>query len=190
MPTGIPNKKKDMLKEIDKEAGVGTIEIQAEAPVKVEGSNEFGNEYTMEVLMDNEEGSDIFRIPNKDPKFAYRFLSDRKENISVKTSNLLLNKGGWQICPMKHLERIGIKKEVLHPDGSYRVGELILAFMPKELFDKKVAEDRRKSSSAEAGVQRLVDGDSRINMPGVKGISKGTKKTGPLHYGTHNAIDD
>lgn len=194
MPRGIPNKKEEALKELDtqineKGAEVGTITISKQPPAKVQGSNEFGDEYTMQVVSDNEEGADIFRIPNKDPKFEYRFLSDRKDNLSVKTSNLLLMKGGWQICPLKHLERIGIKKEVLHPDGSYRVGELVLAFMPKELFAKKVAEDRRKASSAMAGVQRLVDGSSPIDMHGVTGISKGKLERKPLNYGSHNSVE-
>lgn len=209
MPRGIPNKKTEAIAEIDKEMNgntkTGEVVISKEPPAKVQGSNEFGDEYTMEVISDNEDGADIFRIPNKDPNFEYRFLSDRKENMSVKTSNLLFMKGGWQICPTKHLERIGIKKEVLHPDGSYRVGELILAFMPKELFDKKAKEDRRKADSAMAGVKRLVEeGDtSRVNIKDVHGIRPGRMDGGRVvfdgkakgsvkekSYGSHNAIDD
>lgn len=209
MPRGIPNKKKDILDQIDAEASgntqVGDIVISKQPPAKAQGSNEFGDEYTMEVLSDNEEASDIFRIPHKDPNFEYRFLSDRKENLSVKTSNLLLLKGGWQICPLKHLERIGIKKETLNPDGSYRVGELILAFMPKQLFEKKIAEDRRKSNLAMSGVKRLVEeGDtSRVNIKDVHGIQPGRMDGGRVvfdakakgsvkekNYGSHNSIDD
>lgn len=210
MPRGIPNKKKDLIDSVDLEMKdevgvVGTVAISKQPPAAVLGSNEFGDEYTMQVIADNEAGADIFRIPNKDPNFEYRFLSDRKENLSVKTSNLLYLKGGWQICPLKHLERIGIKKETLNPDGSYRVGELVLAFMPKQLFEKKAQEDRRKANSAMAGVKRLVEeGDhSLVNIKDVNGIQPGRMDGGRVvfdgkakgsvkqkTYGSHNSVDD
>ncbi len=198
MPRGIP-KNKQALQDIENEMQavqatqdikVGEIQISKVPSVKTQGSNEFGDEYTMEVISDNEPGADIFRIPNKDPMFEYRFLKDTKENMSVKTSNLLLLKGGWQVVPKSHLLRIGINKDLLHPDGSFHVGELILAFMPKQLFQKKLAEDRRKSNAAMEGVQRLLDGETRINMKDVKGIGKGKIKEGPLNYGSHNQIED
>lgn len=201
---------KKILEEIDNEmqGGLATepqtdeVVISQEPPAKVEGSNEFGDEYTMEVIADNEPGADIFRIPSKDTNFEYRFLKDTKENMSVKTSNLLFLKGGWQVCPVKHLLRIGISKDLLHPDGSFRVGELILAFMPKELFVKKQKEDRRKANAAMAGVKRLVEeGDStKVNIKDVNGIQPGRmdggrvvfdgKKRGSIKYGPHNSVED
>lgn len=198
MPTGIPKNKKK-LDEIENEMNsadiqeikVGEVQISKAAPTKLVGSNEFGNEYTMEVISDNEPGADIFRVPNKDPKFEYRFIRDDKDNMSVKTSNLLLSKGGWQIVPTSHLvNKLKLDKSILQPDGSYKVGSMFLAFMPKVLFEKKMAEDRRKSASAMAGVQRLLDGETRINMKDVKGIGKGKIKEGPLNYGSHNAIEE
>src|SRR5258708_1477821 len=188
-------KNKAVLEDIENEMSnkpleVNEIQVSKVPPAKTEGTNEFGDEYTMEVISDNEPGADIVRIPNKDPMFEYRFLKDSKENLSVKTSNLLYMKGGWQICPKSHLLRIGIGESLLHPDGSYHVGELVLGFMPKVLFEKKQDEDRRRSNAAMAGVESLVNGNSRINMKDVKGISKGTIKTGPLNYGSHNAVDD
>lgn len=193
MPRGIPNKKEDMLKDIhDQVASVetGSVFVSKQPPAKVEGSNEFGDEYTMEVISDNEPGADMFRIPNKDPEFEYRFLRDDDDNMSVKTSNLLLQKGGWQVCGMKHLLRIGIDKKLLQPDGSYKVGKMYLAFMPKKLFAKKAAKDKQVRDEAMAGVQRLVDGGSPIKMQGVTGISKGTIKKGPLNYGSHNSLEE
>lgn len=203
--------KKEVLKNIDDEmgntgeqteVGIDEVKVSKIPPAEVQGSNEFGDEYTMQVISDNEPGADIFRIPNKDPNFEYRFLKDSKENMSVKTSNLLLLKGGWQVCPLKHLERIGIRKDLLHPDGSFRVGELILAFMPKAHFNKKMAEDRRKSNAAMAGVKRLVEeGDtSLVNIKDVNGIQPGRmdggrvvfdrRSKGSVKYGTHNSVED
>lgn len=204
---------KKILKEIEdgmdvstaEKPQVGEIMISKEAPAATKGSNEFGDEYTMEVIADNEPGADIMRVPNKDPKFEYRFLKDSKENMSVKTSNLLLMKGGWQICPTSHLIRIGIGKNLHHPDGSYRVGELILAFMPKELFAKKMAKDRKNSAEAMAGVKRLVEeGDeSLVNIKDVHGIRPGRMDGGRVvfdnkakgsvkhkAFGTHNSVED
>ncbi len=204
--------KKQILSDIENEMvgkvpeqTVGTIEVSKVPPAKVSGSNEFGDEYTMEVISDNEPGADIFRIANKDPMFEYRFIKDTKENMSVKTSNLLYLKGGWQVVPKTHLLRIGVSESLLHPDGSFHVGELILAFMPKSLFEKKMAEDRRKSNAAMAGVKRLVEeGDvSRVNIKDVNGIQPGRMDGGRIvfdgkargsvkekSYGSHNAIDD
>ncbi len=204
-------KKNKILSEVEQEMQggvalieepqVGEIAVSKEPPAGVAGSNEFGGEYTMEVISDNEPGADIFRVPNKDPNFEYRFLRDAKENMSVKTSNLLFLKGGWQVCPVSHLVRIGIDKNLLHPDGSYRVGELILAFMPKVLFEKKMAEDRRKSNAAMAGVKRLVEGGdtSLVNIKDVNGIQPGRmdggrvvfdgRSKGSVKYGPHNSVE-
>jgi len=185
----------------------GEIKVSAKPSDTAQGANEFGDEYTLEVISDNEPGSDIFRIPHKDPKFEYRFLREDKANMNIKTSNLLMLKGGWQICPIKHLERIGIDKKFLHPDGSFRVGELILAFMPKELFAKKMKEDRRKTDEAMAGVKRLVEqGDQvLVHIKDVKGIvpgrmdggrivfdkqAKGSVKVKRETYGSHNEVNN
>lgn len=222
MPRGIPNKKNDVLDSINDELNstatikvadkaenlkINEVEIANQNPLKVKGANEFGDEYTMEIIMDNEDGADIFRIPKKDPNFEYRFLADRKENLNIKTSNNLLMKGGWQICPAKHLERIGITKRVLHPDGSYRVGELVLAFMPKKFFERKMTEDKKKRDTAMKGIASLVEkGDrGRVNIDGVNGIQPGRMDGGrvvfddkargsvktitEIEYGTHTAVE-
>jgi hypothetical protein len=199
MPRGIPNKKKDIVDEIENEMNsnvavaeepkIGEVSISKENP-EAKGSNEFGDEYTMEVIADNEPGADLFRIPSKDPKFEYRYLRDDTTNMNIKTSNLLYLKGGWQVVPVAHLLRIGFKKEFLQPDGSYKVGELVLAFMPKELFLKKMKEETRKRDGAMAGVQAIVDGKTRVNHQGVNGIGKGTLKRGPIDYGSHNSIEE
>lgn len=194
-------RRKDKILEAEQEisGGVATIEtpkvgeisISKEAPVGSKGANEFGDEYTMEVIADNEPGADNFRIPNKDPKFEYRFLRDDKTNMNIKTSNLLYSKGGWQICPTSHLIKIGIKKENFQPDGSYKVGELVLAFMPKVLFDKKMKKDRENAKAATDGVQTILEGKSRVNVQGVHGISKGkVERKGPLDFGTHNSVEE
>lgn len=210
MPRGIPNKRTEALKDIEKELNpvevkTGEVQISSNPPNKVEGSNELGDEYTLEVLSDNEPGADVLRIANKDPNFEYRFLRDEKSNLSVKTSNILLQKGGWQVVPRTHLKRIKIDEKLYHPDGSYRVGELILAFMPKKLFEKKIAEDRRLASEATAGVKRLVEeGDSsRIKIKDVNAIQPGRMDGGRVvfdnrakgsvkvkSYGSHNEIEN
>lgn len=188
------------LSEVEKEIAGATIEmvqpklnevqILGEAPKGAATAHEFGEEYTMDVIADNEAGADLFRVPNKDSKFEYRFLRDDKTNMNIKTSNLLYLKGGWQVVPTSHLIKIGFKKELLQPDGCYKVGELVLAFMPKELFLKKMKNEQKKIDTAMAGVQAIVDGKSRINHEGVHGISKGSLKRGPIDYGSHNSVED
>lgn len=168
----------------------GEVSIDPKTPKGVLSAHEFGDEYTMEVIADNEPGADQFRIPNKDPKFEYRYLRDDKTNMGVKTSNLLYMKGGWQIVPTSHLMKIGFKKENLQPDGSYKVGELILAFMPKKYFDMKMLKDKKTRDEAMSDVQSLMSGKSRIKQEGVVGISTGSIKKGPLNYGTHNEVDE
>ena len=183
----------------------------ADKPEGVKGANEFGEDYTLEVIADNEPGADMFRIPHKDPNFSYRFLRDDKDNMSVKTSNLLLSKGGWQVVPIRHLTVVNkIDKKLLQPDGSYKVGSLVLAFMPMKLFLKKEAEDRRKTNEAMAGVKRLVEqgDDSRIQIKDVNAIQPGRMDGGRIvfdekakkqvgiktivekEYGSHNTVEE
>lgn len=190
------------------QAKEGEIKISKEKPKGLAQANEFGEGYTMQVIADNEPEADIFRIPRKDPNFEYRFIRDTKENMSVKTSNLLYMKGGWQIVPTPHLlAKCGIDKGNLHTDGSYHVGELVLCFMPKSLFLKKRAEDQRKTDLAMSGVKRLVEeGDlSRVNIKDVNGVQPGrmdggrvvfdgnrNRKSGSvdvLKFGSHNSVE-
>jgi hypothetical protein len=50
---------------------------------------------------------------------------------------MLFNGGGWQLANREHLLRIGIEEKFIAPDGLLRRGDLILAFMPKELYEEK-----------------------------------------------------
>ena len=151
-------------------------------PAKAEplAKNEFPDEYTLEVEADYDPSADLFRIPKKDPKYSYRFLRNEEKNLSIKTNTLLYQKGGWQILSNRaHLLRIGIKESQISPDGSYRMGEHILAFMPKELFEKKEAAKQQKTKLRTDQITRLLkDGDPSV---GGKEMHKTMKGIQPGH---------
>lgn len=109
-------------------------EIPEQEPKKEEAKT---GEYQVEIIRDYYGKADITYISKKDPEYEYRFLRDDFKNLKTKTSNLLFQKGGWQIVPREHLLKIGIKEREIAPDGMYRSGDLILAFMPKKLFKEK-----------------------------------------------------
>ena len=66
-------------------------------------------EYTAEIIRDYYGNIDPFYLSKKDPNYAYRFLLETPDNLSLKSGNLLFQKGGWQICNKQHLLRIGMK---------------------------------------------------------------------------------
>lgn len=194
---GRPKKNRDLEASIEVEAGLALeqgdvlvttqgeeLEVESvnkdnSAKVKKVEKNEMPDDYTLDVIADYDPGADIFRIPNKDPRYAYRFLRSEEKNLSIKTGQLLFQKGGWQIVPKSHLLKIGIKESFIAPDGSYRMGEHILAFMPKELFDKKEAAKLDKTQMRTNQITRLLkEGDPSV---GGKEMHKSMKGIQPAH---------
>ena len=117
-----------------------------------EGSKD---EYNIEIIKDYDGSIDLFFLNKKDPKYQYRFLRADDKNLSRKTSGLLTDQGGWQLVQSDHLIRMGIRKEELI-DGLYRVGDTVLAFMPKELFEKKEKFKQEKANAPINAVNRMM----------------------------------
>jgi hypothetical protein len=123
-------------------------------------STEQAGEYTAEIIRDYYGQVDPFYLSKKNPEYEYRFLRDEAKNLSIKTGNLLLQKGGWQLCPKEHLRRLGIKDMELSPDGFLRRGDTVLAFMPKKLYEEKFRKKVADANEPVSAVKRLVrDGD-------------------------------
>lgn len=136
-------------------------------------------DYKVEIVRDFYGIADPFYLSQKNPNYVYRFLRDDAKsggkNISIKTSNLLFQKGGWQICPKEHLLSLGIKETELSADNLLRRGDTILAFMPKKLFDEKEAFKKKQAKGPIDAVRRVVaKGDSTLrgvghgNMQGLQ----------------------
>lgn len=51
-------------------------------------------DYNVEIVRDYYGHVDPFYLSKKDPNYVYRFLRDEHKNISIKTGNLLFQKGG------------------------------------------------------------------------------------------------
>jgi hypothetical protein len=116
-------------------------------------------EYTLEIIKDFDGKVDIFYLEKQDPNYSYRWIRNKDTNIMAKTSNIL-DGGGWQLCPRKHLLRIGISEKDLAADGLLRRGDLILAFIPKELADKKQVMKTERANKPISQINRLLaEGD-------------------------------
>ena len=112
-------------------------------------------EYNVEAVRDFYGNVDPFYLTKTDPTFAYRFLRDDPKNLTVKTGNLLYQKGGWQIVPRDHLKRLGLEKDIA-PDGMLRRGDQILAFMPKELYEDKLKYKDKEAKEPMKMVERML----------------------------------
>jgi hypothetical protein len=113
-------------------------------------------EYEATIITDFSSKVDPFILTEKDPNFAYRFLRWSEKNLTEKTSSILHQKGGWQLCPKEHLKRIGIPDDRISQEGHYRAGDTVLAFMPKRLFDKKDELKRLEASTQMDIIKRNI----------------------------------
>ena len=131
-------------------------------------------EYSVEIIRDYYGNVDPFYLSKKDPNYAYRFLRDEHKNLSIKTGNLLFQKGGWQICSKDHLLRLGLKEKDFSPDGLLRRGDTILAFMPMKFFKEKEEYKRQQAEGAIAPIRRLLkEGDKSVGGQEMHETMKG-----------------
>ena len=114
------------------------------------------DDYKVEIIRDYYGNIDPFYLSKKDPNYVYRFLRDEHKNLSIKTGNLLFQKGGWQIVPREHLLKLGIKESELSPDSLLRRGDTILAFIPKQLFDEKEAYKIEQANAPVKAIKSLL----------------------------------
>lgn len=162
------NREKKTLKDIEDIEQEVTGGVAVKEPT-VRKPNEFNDEYTLQVDADYDPTADIFRIPKKDPSFEYRYLRDDPERLSITTTSLLHQQGGWQLVPKTHLQKIGFNGRDISEDGFRRIGKHILAFMPIAYYQKKVAGKQAKSNARTADIRRNIsDGIKRYGADGVE----------------------
>lgn len=88
-------------------------------------------------------GEDISRIHGKDPNFAYRWINTHKQNLSMKKSR------GWEVVSDPK-----IKSFSGTPDSTHQIGDLVLARMPRDKYEKmmkdkhELGQNRRKATKA------------------------------------------
>lgn len=143
--------RKKREEEVEKELGGTAVMEQPKA------ANEFDDEYTLQVDADYDPSADIFRVPTKDPNFEYRWVRDESKRLSRVTSSLLHQLGGWELVKKQHALRLGFKESEISEDGHKRIGEHVLAFMPKSLYEKKLAGKKEKVNARTSGIRRHVE---------------------------------
>lgn len=137
--------------------------------------NKDDGEYKINVIKDYHGGLDLTHLNKKDPNFQYRWLNKDKANLAKKTHNILSAMGGWQLCGRTHLKkRLEIADADIAADGLYyRGSDLVLSFMPKDLYaEKKAMKQTRANEPLEviAGKKKGVDfgsnkeGDTAIKV--------------------------
>ena len=112
--------------------------------------------YNIEIVDDENAPSDVFQIPAPDKAYEYRGIYYKAENVSMKTSNMLHQSGGWQLCPREHLLKIGYKQQEIGPDGLLHRGDLVLARIPRELYERKQEVKRKKAMAPMDAIMRTI----------------------------------
>ena len=123
--------------------------------------------YNIEIVDDENAPTDVFQIPTPDPKYEYRGIYHKDENMSKRTNNMLHQGGGWQPCPREHLLKLGYRSNDIGPDGLLHRGDLVLARIPKELYQKKLEVKARKAAAPMSAVMRMI----KKGDPGRAGIN-------------------
>lgn len=148
------------------------ISKELEVPVKPKDTSDDGkatSEYKINVIKDYYGRVDIWHLNKKDPNFHYRFLRADTKNLSIKTTNLLFQKGGWQIVPRSHLvNKLGIEKEYISPEGSLKRGDCVLAFMPKKLWLEKEKHKEERANEPMRRVERNLKDGMSTDVPGIR----------------------
>lgn len=166
MPKGIPKQKAEghstKADQVEAEA-MGFSEpkvVKTPIPGSEIETPSVDSEYKIEVIKDYYGNVDPFYLSSKDPRYEYSFVRDDQKNLSMKTGNMLFQGGGWQLCDRNHLLRLGIGERFISADGLHRRGDLILAFIPKHLYQEKLADKAKKSKSLEEAVDQRIKGGS------------------------------
>lgn len=148
--------------------------MKKEKESPIEEILETSGEYNLEIIRDYYGNVDPFYLSKKDPNYAYRFLRDEHKNLSIKTGNLLFQKGGWQIVSREHLSKLGFKDKDISPDGMLRRGDQVLAFMPKKLYDEKEKYKVEKAKAPMKQINRMLkSGDPSIGGKEIHETMKG-----------------
>jgi len=141
-------------------------------PGKTDNAHE-KDEYTIEIIDDENLQKDITYLEYQDKGYTYRWLKDKQENLSIKTSNALHQKGGWQLVPKAHMINLGYKEREISPDGWFRRGDTILARMPKDLFARKQAVKKKRASAPMDAVKRMIEKGDPHAGAGIHNTMKG-----------------
>lgn len=129
-------------------------------------------------------------LHKRDPHYTFRFLRDDQKNLSIKTSNILFQKGGWQLCMRAYLLKKEFKNIIklrqISPDGFLRVGDTILSRMPTALYNEKRKYKDKEANARIGAVKRNVDmkdstGKVTKAKEGIPGI--GGKEMHPSMHG-------
>jgi hypothetical protein len=74
---------------------------------------------------------DIHHVEGGDPNFVYRWLNTQKQNLETKKIR------GWEVDSSGKVKTLSGSE-----DSTHRVGDLILARMPKEKYEKMMREKK------------------------------------------------
>lgn len=104
--------------------------------------------------------TDLLAVRNKQPGFVYRWIRSRDRDIARQQSR------GWEIIqngPEKSVLTpwAGMQKKGTDVDGTITHNDLILARMPIEQFERRLAQPNREriatqTASVSAGVKRVA----------------------------------
>lgn len=182
-----PKKIKKLEQEIDAELGNGPVDIAVIDPEKIKpetnkhikapkpAANDLPEEYTLQVDQDYDQRGDVFRIPAPDTRYQYRWLNSSEKNLALKRTSLLFRYGGWQLATAAHGSRIG-RGDTASADDHCRIGDHILAFMPKDLYEKKLAAKKAASDAQIDDINRRTKADQSVGGSDTHSSMKGLRR--------------
>ncbi len=98
----------------------------------------------------SDKGDDITRIQGKDPNFAYRWINTHKQNLSTKKAR------GWEVVSDPK-----IKSFSGTPDSTHQIGDVVLARMPKDKYDKMMNDRRELGQTRRKAIKQSYIAEGR-----------------------------
>lgn len=91
----------------------------------------------------SDKGDDITRIHGGDPNFVYRWINTHKQNLATKKAR------GWEPVSDPKIHSFSGT-----PDSTHQIGDVVLARMPKEKYDKMMREKAQLGDARRKAVKR------------------------------------
>jgi hypothetical protein len=119
---------------------------------------------------------DTLAVKNKDPNFKYRWIRSKESRVALQESR------GWRVVTEGQEQSVltslaGMRRKGADVDGTITNGDLILAKMPRDLHEEKIAKPNRDRIAFQTGSVRSNLRQAAGDLMTEGGEDLGTKMT-------------